>query len=203
MTIRCRWRSPVCTVRSRQHGRRAQLRAALRPHGRLLGERLARHARLRPDSGPSSERADGRRARARQRRRGRRRRLLHVRPTRERHRLVLGRRRARRGGGRHDARDLLRAEHGRRHHRRRRDHGRPLPPCALRAGGTAACWGGSDPGQDDGGLPDSALPVPIAGVSGAVAIRAGGDSTYALRPDGSILAWGVGDAHVAHPAPAL
>jgi alpha-tubulin suppressor-like RCC1 family protein len=75
--------------------------------------------------------------------------------------------------------------------------------CALHAGGTVACWGGSDPGQDDGGLPDSAVPVPIAGVSGAVAIRAGGDSTYALRPDGSILAWGVGDAHVAHAAPAL
>ncbi len=75
--------------------------------------------------------------------------------------------------------------------------------CALRAGGTVACWGGSDPGQDDGGLPDSALPVAIAGVSGAVAIRAGGDSTYALRPDGSILAWGVGDAHVAHAAPGL
>jgi alpha-tubulin suppressor-like RCC1 family protein len=66
--------------------------------------------------------------------------------------------------------------------------------CALRSGGSVACWGGSDPGQDDAGLPQSAVPVAVKGLTDAVAIAAGGDRTCVLRRSGTVACWGIGDA---------
>jgi alpha-tubulin suppressor-like RCC1 family protein len=63
--------------------------------------------------------------------------------------------------------------------------------CALRAGGTVACWGAND----DGGLGDgttnaSPTPVTTPGIADAVAVSAGWGFTCALDSGGNVSCWG-------------
>jgi alpha-tubulin suppressor-like RCC1 family protein len=66
---------------------------------------------------------------------------------------------------------------------------------ALRSDGTVLAWGNNASGElGDGSAPtDHATPVPVAGLgpgSNVIAIVAGGASSFALRSDGTLLAWG-------------
>jgi alpha-tubulin suppressor-like RCC1 family protein len=72
---------------------------------------------------------------------------------------------------------------------------------ALLSDGTVMTWGSNRFGQlgngtDGGGkeacssLCDSTRPIPVAGLSGVVAVFAGGASDAALLSDGSVMAWG-------------
>src|SRR5208283_3114844 len=64
--------------------------------------------------------------------------------------------------------------------------------CALLANGTVECWGL----EVDGELGDgntaylSEIPVPVNGLSGAVAIAAAGTHTCALLSNGTVECWG-------------
>ncbi len=65
--------------------------------------------------------------------------------------------------------------------------------CALRAGGTVACWGHNGDRQlGDGTTDNSANPVTVDGVSNATQIAAGRDSTCARIADGTVFCWGYG-----------
>ena len=75
---------------------------------------------------------------------------------------------------------------------------------ALRRNGTVWAWGDASLGQlgtggcraweasvpRDPRCPGPGVPVEIRGLSGASAIAAGADTGYALRPDGTVWAWG-------------
>lgn len=76
-----------------------------------------------------------------------------------------------------------------------RDHS-----CALRAGGTVACWGENGSGQlGDGTHTRSSVPVVVDAVAGATAIAAGGASTCAILTDREVTCWG----EIASGGPAL
>jgi alpha-tubulin suppressor-like RCC1 family protein len=64
--------------------------------------------------------------------------------------------------------------------------------CALLSDGTVACWGIDDQGQlGDGAISMFATtPVPVAGLTGATAIAAGGNHTCALVSGGAVECWG-------------
>jgi hypothetical protein len=69
--------------------------------------------------------------------------------------------------------------------------------CALRRTGEVACWGINNTGQlgygrdpDEGA--DSAVPVPVTGLSDAVSITADYLHTCALRATGEVVCWGYG-----------
>lgn len=79
--------------------------------------------------------------------------------------------------------------------------------CALMSDGTVTCWGKNDQGQlgqPPERLAQSALPVPVPGVEGAVEVAAGHELSCALLAGGTVLCWGrdnesqlgVGDAGV-------
>jgi alpha-tubulin suppressor-like RCC1 family protein len=64
--------------------------------------------------------------------------------------------------------------------------------CALRSNGQVACWGHNSYGQLGNGTSgtSSTTPVPVAGLTDAVAITAGSDHACALRSDGHAACWG-------------
>ena len=63
---------------------------------------------------------------------------------------------------------------------------------ALKSDGSVWAWGRSDRGQlGDGNTSDSAIPVPVSGLStGVAAIAAGDDFSLVLKTDGSVWGWG-------------
>jgi alpha-tubulin suppressor-like RCC1 family protein len=71
---------------------------------------------------------------------------------------------------------------------------------ALLANGTVMAWGyngygqlgtGSASGPEEcGGDPCSRVPLPVAGISNAVAVAAGYEHSYALLADGTVMSWG-------------
>ena len=65
---------------------------------------------------------------------------------------------------------------------------------ALLADGTVMAWGYNASGQlGDGTTTDRLTPVPVSGITSAnpaVAVAAGGTSSYALLADGRVVAWG-------------
>jgi hypothetical protein len=63
--------------------------------------------------------------------------------------------------------------------------------CAALADGTVECWGDNRLGQlGDGTTTSRSLPVAVRGLTGAVAVSAGGESTCALRADHTVACWG-------------
>lgn len=68
-----------------------------------------------------------------------------------------------------------------------------LCSCAVLQDGTATCWGNNDKGQlGDGTFMDRKTPVPVKGLSGAVAIVASDYHSCALLESGGIACWGYG-----------
>ena len=62
---------------------------------------------------------------------------------------------------------------------------------ALTTDGTVWAWGYNYHGQlGDGTTTQSAIPVPIAGLSSVIAIAAGDDHSVVLKSDGTVWAWG-------------
>ncbi len=69
--------------------------------------------------------------------------------------------------------------------------------CALLADGHIQCWGLNDSGQLGNGLvvpspslPLLAVPFPVLGIEGAMAVSTGGNHTCALLGDGRVRCWG-------------
>jgi alpha-tubulin suppressor-like RCC1 family protein len=70
---------------------------------------------------------------------------------------------------------------------------------ALRGDGSVLAWGSQDHGQIGNGVFDPNYQLPFApptvveGVTGAVAVEATDRTSYAVRADGTVLAWGDGE----------
>jgi alpha-tubulin suppressor-like RCC1 family protein len=65
--------------------------------------------------------------------------------------------------------------------------------CALRRGGSVACWGGNGAGQlGKGDDSPSAAPVLVPGLSDVVGIAAGLTHACAVKNTGAVLCWGEG-----------
>ena len=64
--------------------------------------------------------------------------------------------------------------------------------CALLSGGTVRCWGGNYDGQVGNGNNNSPItsPTAVQGISGAIAIAAGGYTSCAIASNGSVKCWG-------------
>ncbi|MCJ0763639.1 RCC1 domain-containing protein [Variovorax terrae] len=64
--------------------------------------------------------------------------------------------------------------------------------CALASGGTVACWGYNGQGQigDGSAAVTRPSPVAVAGLSGAVALSAGGRHACAMKSDATVVCWG-------------
>ncbi len=67
--------------------------------------------------------------------------------------------------------------------------------CALRSSGVVLCWGSNRVGQlGDGTMgPRRTEPRAVEGVTDAVSIAAGEEHTCAVRRDGLVLCWGLGE----------
>ena len=74
--------------------------------------------------------------------------------------------------------------------------GGALTGYALKSDGTVMAWGDNSEGQaGDGTTTNRLTPVQVAGLgpgSGVVAIAGGGRTGYALKSDGTVMAWGLG-----------
>ena len=69
--------------------------------------------------------------------------------------------------------------------------------CALRRGGTVACWGENDDGQlGDGTTTDRVSAADVPGVTMAVQVAAGSAHTCALQRDGKVRCWGSNEGDV-------
>lgn len=68
--------------------------------------------------------------------------------------------------------------------------------CALMPDATARCWGRNSRGQlgDGSSLPLSSTPVPVSGLTNAVALSGGFYHTCALLQDGTVQCWGDNDS---------
>jgi Regulator of Chromosome Condensation (RCC1) repeat protein len=67
----------------------------------------------------------------------------------------------------------------------------PSHTCAVRADGTAACWGSNSNGQlGDGTTIDRSTAASVTGLTNVVALAVGEFHTCALRSDGSVRCWG-------------
>jgi hypothetical protein len=65
--------------------------------------------------------------------------------------------------------------------------------CAVRSGGTVACWGGNGSGQlGPGGGSGATTPIVVPGLEGVVSMSAGEAHACAVKNDGSVLCWGDG-----------
>jgi alpha-tubulin suppressor-like RCC1 family protein len=72
--------------------------------------------------------------------------------------------------------------------------------CALQRAGTVLCWGGDGWGQLGNGtalshdtfLLNSFAPVLVTGLSDAVSITAGGQTSCAIKANGTVVCWGYG-----------
>lgn len=65
--------------------------------------------------------------------------------------------------------------------------------CALHRDGTVSCWGGNDSGQlgfGTVGTTATFLPTTVPGLTGVVALSAGGAHTCALGTDTRVRCWG-------------
>ncbi len=64
----------------------------------------------------------------------------------------------------------------------------------LKSDGTVWAWGyaGTDGFLGNGSNTDSLVPVQVSGLTGVLAVSAGGDFSLALRNDGTVWAWGDG-----------
>jgi hypothetical protein len=63
--------------------------------------------------------------------------------------------------------------------------------CAVLASGGVVCWGAGGAGQlGNGSRLDSLLPLPVSGITDAVAVAAAGHHTCALLADGGVMCWG-------------
>ena len=64
--------------------------------------------------------------------------------------------------------------------------------CALLDDGSVACWGDGSSGQlgAAGLVANSAVPLPVVGLTTAVEVAAGGSDSCALRLDGTTVCWG-------------
>ncbi len=67
--------------------------------------------------------------------------------------------------------------------------------CAVRAGGTAVCWGYNEHGQIGDGTVGNwrTTPVPVMGLTDATDVRVGSQHTCALRSGGGVVCWGYND----------
>jgi len=64
--------------------------------------------------------------------------------------------------------------------------------CAVRDGGTVACWGQGKYGQlGNGAVSDSTTPVEVSALSEVVTVGAGNFHACALKKDGSVWCWGI------------
>ena len=68
--------------------------------------------------------------------------------------------------------------------------------CAVTVNGGVACWGSGARGQLGDGISGKdyhrAMAAPVVGISGAVGVRAGGDTTCAVLYGGGVWCWGEG-----------
>jgi alpha-tubulin suppressor-like RCC1 family protein len=64
---------------------------------------------------------------------------------------------------------------------------------ALKSDGTVWAWGNNESGRlGDGTTTQRITPVQVSGLTGVIAIVAGGTHSLALKGDGTVWAWGNG-----------
>jgi alpha-tubulin suppressor-like RCC1 family protein len=69
-----------------------------------------------------------------------------------------------------------------------------LHTCALKAGGSVACWGENSSGQIGNGITSTAIltATSVSGLTDAVALSTGFQHTCAIKADTSVVCWGSG-----------
>jgi alpha-tubulin suppressor-like RCC1 family protein len=72
--------------------------------------------------------------------------------------------------------------------------------CVVLDDGTARCWGEFRDSAKDSDASEHFEPVPIKGVSNAIAVTVGGAEACAILADHHVKCWGRDEAHETHPA---